>query len=134
MTTYVINNSAGRDNACAAITELDPAKTWTVTIEPYRKRRTLSQLRTMWMWVDEVAEEIAPVTGYTKEELHEVFKHNFLPATILQVEGLEPTERRTTTNLDTAAMSAYMEEIFRWATQTMGIKVTLPPVQTEQRG
>jgi len=112
---------------------LENGKQWKITIERKRKLRSPQQLKLMWMWVDEVAKIVGEETGNDKEDLHEIFKHNWLPAKILQVEGLEPAERCSTKGLNTIDMAIYMDKIYRWATQDMGFVLPLPPVVTEQR-
>ena len=129
----IISCEATRQRALEHIAGLSPDKVWEVTVARQVKHRTLKQLALMWVWVDTVAKIVGEETGHDKEELHEIFKHNFLPAKILQVEGLEPTERRTTKGLNTIEMGLYMDKIFRWATQDMGFVLPLPPVQTEER-
>lgn len=112
---------------------LENGKQWKITIERKRKQRSPQQLKLMWLWVDEVAKIVGEETGNDKDDLHEIFKHNWLPAKILQVEGLEPAERRTTKGLNTVDMALYMDKIYRWATQDMGFVLPLPPVATEVR-
>ena len=116
-----------------AVFALDPDKAWNIEIKPHRKRRTLSQNRMLWAWLNEIADIVGPATGYYADELHEIFKQNFLEPTKIEVEGLQ-ANYRSTTKLDTKEMAEYCDRIYNWAQETLSIELPLPPVGTEPRG
>lgn len=71
---YLLIDEARRQNCIAEIAALDLTKTRSVEIKEYRKNRSTSQNRTMWMWLN----AMAPDFGYSADDLHEVFKQKFL--------------------------------------------------------
>lgn len=82
----------------------------------YSKARSLNQNALMWKWINEVADIIADDTGYTPNEMHEYFKHEFLTPRVIDVNGTV-IEIYSTTKLTTQEMSEYMGKIQAWAAQ-----------------
>lgn len=68
---YTVNSAGSRDALCGMITALDITKAWTVTIEPFKKKRTLEQNRLQRQWLNEISEQLGDRTpeearGYCK--------------------------------------------------------------------
>ena len=123
---FIISDGASRLRALDHITRLDlGGKEWEIAVKRHRKRRSLKQNNLMWMWIDEITPYVSEATGYEKDEIHELFKQNFLPHIKLEMGGLA-ANRWTTTELDTKEMSAYCDRIYRWAIG-FGIVLPLPP-------
>lgn len=95
-----------------------------VTVEPAKKRRSLSQNALMHKWVGEVASKVSEYSGHTHDDVHEFFKRKFLAPQIIEIGG-EVVERYTTTKMTPAEMSSYMDRIYEFATG-IGIYLTLP--------
>ena len=125
----IIRGEEQRAHACRVISGLDISKPWRVTIAPYRKVRSLSQSNLMWAWLDEVADHVREHTGMDKDEIHEFFKARFCPPSFLALGG-EAVQRKTTTKLDTAQMSRYLEDIRSWCFSTLGISLSAPPSES----
>ena len=123
--SIVIRNEEMRRRVISFLSNLNIEKPWEITIEPYRKKRSLSQLRLMWLWIGEVAEHVREHTGMDSEDVHAFLKEKFLPPRIIEIAG-EAVEYRTTTKLTTAEMSEYMDRIYAWATTELGLLLPLP--------
>jgi hypothetical protein len=122
---YVLRDETIRANVLRLIAALDLSKPWQVTVEPFRKPRTLSQNALMWKWLNDVAEAVSQHTGMDADDIHEFFKKKFLTPRIVEIGG-EAVERYTTTNLSTAEMSRYMDRIYAFVTSELGILLPLP--------
>lgn len=105
--------------------KLDSAKPFIVTVEPHKKRRSLSQNALMWKWITEIVNAVSEYTGHDADELHHFFKSKYLPPRVVEVGG-ETVPYYTTTKLTTAEMSEYMDKIYAFATQELGIILPLP--------
>lgn len=119
MTTIVIRVEEQRAHACRVIASLDLSKPWRVQIAPYKKNRSLEQNNYMWAMNTEIAKH----TGHTPEEIHEHCKGQFLAPRSVTVKEMT-TEYRTTTTLNTAEMSEYLERIRAWAQVDLGIALS----------
>lgn len=121
----VVRTEAERTAAIRFIGVLSLEKPIRLTVEEVTKRRTLSQNALMWKWLNEVADKMAEYSGHTPEEIHDFFKRKFLSPTLVTIAG-ETVERYTTTKMNTAEMSAYMDRIYAFVTGECGIYLTLP--------
>lgn len=123
--TVIVRDEGMRTRVVQHIAALNIDKPWAITIEPYRKKRTLSQNALMWKWINEVAQYVHEATGQDSDDVHEFFKVKFLPARIVELGG-EIIEWRTTTRLTTAEMSEYMNKIYAWVTTELGLLLPVP--------
>jgi hypothetical protein len=130
--SIILRDETLRRRAIGLIQNLDLSKDWQVTIEPRKKKRTLNQNALYWKWLEEVVTAVQMDTGNSREAIHEVFKRKFLPAQVEEVLG-EKVEKRTTTTLTTAEMSAYMDAIYAFVTSELGILLPLPEEYTGER-
>lgn len=105
--------------------KLNPDKPFVLTIEPYRKKRTLSQNALLWKRHSEVCAAVSAETGYSNEDVHELMKQMFLPPKIIEVNG-QVIKRYSSKNLTTAEMSAFMGKIEAFAQTELGIILTVP--------
>lgn len=71
---YILIDEQRRQNCMAEIAALNMSKTYSVEIKAYRKNRSSSQNRTMWMWLN----ALAPDWCHSADDLHEIFKQRFL--------------------------------------------------------
>ncbi len=130
---FIISDEEGRRQAIDHIAGVDlEGKQWKVSVKRYREGRTQRQTRLYFTWVDEVVSHVSDTTGYEKHEVHKFFKDNFLePGRDIQIKGLTARAEVTTTTLNTAEMSAYMDTIYRWVSAEFGFALRLPPVMVE---
>jgi hypothetical protein len=102
-----------------------------VVIRPHKSKRTLDQNALYWKWLDIIRLHIADSTGqfYSAEDLHEFFKSRFTQARTVEVGGDVATVRRTTTKLNTAEFSAYMEAVDRYCIDRMQLYLPQPGME-----
>lgn len=121
----IIRDEALRARVISLIGALSLTKPWQVTIEPWKKRRTQSQLALYWLWLDLVVQHIHEHSGQDKDDVHEALKAKFLPARVVELDG-QPYEIRSTKKLSTAEMADYTDKVYAWATSELGLLLPLP--------
>lgn len=95
-----------------------------------RKHATRSLHQNAWYWAG-VIQPIADYTGYTPEETHELLKARFLPKRLAIADGNgvvvdEVVIGGSTTKLNKIQFGEYVEEIRRWAGETLAITIHDP--------
>jgi len=123
----IIRDEPMRARLCALISRLDLEKEWQVTIERYKEWRSLEQNRYYWLIVGVIAQE----TGNDPDSVHEALKQKFLIPDEISFMG-EKVLYRSTTRLDTKAMSEYLDKVHALATQELGILLPVPDEETEE--
>ena len=124
--TIIIRNEPLRKLALLTIGALDLTKPWVLTIERETKRRTLSQNRLMWDWIDDVVDHVEEYTGHDKHEIHDFLKRKFLgPKRVIVGDSVEDCTP-STKKLNTAQMTDYMNKIYAWATTELGLFLPVP--------
>lgn len=101
-----------------------------VEIAISRKRATRSQEQNAWYWSCLVG-LVAEHTGYSPNEIHEVYKAKFLPKRLAMCDGNGEIKGEfviggTTAKLTTVQFSDYCEEIRAWAAQDLGVHIPDP--------
>lgn len=115
--TYILNSDADRRNAMVALRAAPEG--YTVTLEPYERRRNAEQNALYWSRLQEIS-EVWNEGGvyYTKDGLHEAFADALLPKKEVQIPGGKTKlVRKSTTELTVAEFSDYLERIAAWAAQ-----------------
>lgn len=92
---------------------------YVLTITKRRERRTLSQNALLWMWIRCIADD----TGNTTNDLYDVFCSKFLRKRV-EVNGDVVECCKTSSQLNTAEMTAFLDNIQVYAASELGI--TLP--------
>jgi hypothetical protein len=98
-----------------------------VTVE--RKYATRSVDQNKWYWACVVG-LVADHTGYTPDEIHEIYKAKFIPKAMAIADGNgeivgEVVLGGSTTRMDTVEFSDYCERIRDWAA-TLGVVIPDP--------
>lgn len=98
-----------------------------ITVE--RKYATRSQKQNRWYW-SQVIGLVAEHTGYTPDEIHEIYKAKFIPKPMAIADGNgeivgEVVLGGSTTRMDTVQFSEFCERIREWAA-TLGIVIPDP--------
>jgi hypothetical protein len=130
---YIVRDDAIRANAIADLMARDLKRPVRVTVEPYRKRRSLAQNRLMWMYLTLVAEAVSEHTGHEPEDVHEFFKARFCPAKAHELVG-EWVESKSTATLNTVEMTEYLDRIYRFSVERLGLILPTPGLFEEHRG
>ena len=104
-----------------------------VEIEVRRKRATRSQQANAWYW-SQVVGRVAEHTGYTPDEIHDIYKAKFLPKRLAFADGNGEVKGEfviggTTTRLSKLEFYEYCESIREWAADTLGVVIPDPEPQ-----
>jgi hypothetical protein len=118
---YIIRTEVQRDAIRDLVAKLDVSKPWSVTVDPYRKKRTNSQNNLYWKWISIVARE----TGNSKDDVHDAFKQMFCPPRVVKI-GDDERSIYTTTKLTTQEMTDYINAVYAYATSELGYLLPLP--------
>jgi len=133
---FVLRESVHFDSLVTALKANWPAmaaagKPLGVTVAPYRKSRSHEANALMWVWLTQIAEQ-AWVAGrqYAPEVWHEHMKRELLPERNARGDEkwrLLPDDSRdlvmSTTRLNIAEMSIYMEKLQANAATTLGVQL-----------
>lgn len=120
-----IFNEPSRGRAMALIAALDLSKAWEVIVRPKKAKRSLDQNSLYWMWLGIIAND----TGNTANDVHEWCKCEFLPPVFVAINGKQQECRRSTTELNTADMTAYLDRVSAWSAMELGIALPHPDDQ-----
>lgn len=121
----IVGNEDMRGRVQQLIAGLDLSKPWSVTVEPFKKKRSLSQNSLYWLWLNETVKIVSQETGNDSDDLHEFFKRKFLAPTVIEING-ETVQKWTTTKLTTQEMTDFINKVYAWVTGELGILLPLP--------
>lgn len=97
---------------------------YTLEIKKKVKKRTVDQNALMWMWFTCIEDE----TGTLKQDVHDYYCKMFLRR-IIVINGKEETVVRTTSKLNTAEMTVFLNKIQADAASEFGIRLPSPDDQ-----
>ncbi|MCL2596245.1 MAG: recombination protein NinB [Paludibacter sp.] len=122
--TLILTKEADKVPARAAINDLqfDNGKSFVIVLKENKKRRTIDQNRLMWLWLSCIENE----TGQERESLHEFFKSAYLQPEYKFVFGVQTEIPPTTTKLNTAEFTHYLERIQQFASTELSIVLPNP--------
>lgn len=107
----------------AYLQKLSPAKEYDVTVAIHNRNRTIPQNSLYWLHVACIADE----TGSDRDEVHAELKRLYLPSeSVTGMYGETIVRPVSTTKLDTAQFSAYIEKVVAFAASTLGIVLPMP--------
>ena len=82
----------------------------------YGKKRSLRANALYWDWMQALSERFSAKGQYSKEEMHDLMRHNFLGYEDRMIGNtLISQQLKSTTDLDSGEMFHYMEKIDAWA-------------------
>ena len=116
-----IRNEIDRIKILTAIQQLKEGVHWIVDIKRYRKKRTHSQNKLYWLWINCIAQE----TGNKPEDIHDYLKDRFLPKREINVFGEIKQVSFSTTELNTKQFTDYLNAIDA-DVSTEGIRLLYP--------
>lgn len=100
-------------------------------VEVYQKRAIRSLRANAYYHV--ILNIIAIDTGHTHEQLHEICKNKFNADVIHLPKGGMVMVGKTTTNLDTAEFTGYVNRVKQWANDEFGIVIPEPDKFDDRR-
>ena len=115
---------------CVVLKQIATMRDGEVLIRIERAHATRSQQQNAWYW-SQVVGLVARHTGYTSDEIHEIYKAKFLPKAMTFADGNgevvgEFVIGGSTAKLDTKAFSDYCEQIREWAADELGVVIPDP--------
>jgi len=104
---YILKNDTRRDAAIKYIQSLDINEPYEVIVQPYKKKRSSAQNRFLW----KAYRYISDYTGYTEEELHELFKAACIGYDVFTFNGEKFLKPKTSTRLTVKGMTKMLEKV-----------------------
>jgi hypothetical protein len=98
-----------KPNLIKQIEALSPTERFSVEIKPYKSKRSSEQNSRYWALVTGLGKHI----GYTPDETHDILRFKFLRNAI-EINGERLPLLRTTTKLNTAEFTDYMDAVERF--------------------
>ena len=129
MTAIIIRNQQNKDHCLAIVGRLQLASPWHIEIKPYKKTRSLAQNSLYWKWVDCIRLHVMDSTGVvaTKDDVHAELGNKFLLTEAGVTLKGEATHRvASTTRLNTADFTAYLEQIDAYCADSLGLILPHP--------
>lgn len=135
---FVLRNEHIRDNLIEYVRNL-PAqddRPLEVTIQRYRKRRSLAQNNAFHKIIHELAMSYAEQTGqwFSEATWKELVKRELLGSTSAEINGKVVTITKPTSSLSVVEFSDLLEQIPPWAWDNFEIDVMLPNEWPEAMG
>lgn len=97
---------------------------YTLEIKKKVKKRTVDQNALMWMWFTCIEDE----TGTLKQDVHDYYCKKFLRR-VVSFNGKEEVVVRTTSKLNTAEMTTFLNKVQADAAAEFGIRLPSPDDQ-----
>ena len=91
---------------------LDPTIRWSIKASPFKSTRSNEQNSRLW----KLYTELGAYIGHSPDEVHELMGYKFLRE-LKTVNGEAVEAIKSTTKLNTKAMTEYQEQIERWASE-----------------
>lgn len=88
-------------------TKCKPGDTITMTLTNQKPKRTIRQNSYYWAYIAIIAAE----TGNGPDDLHTLFKHEFLSGTVVEVMGKQVVREASTTDLSRLEFGEYIDKI-----------------------
>jgi len=131
--TVKIIGEAQRQRAMEILRGLPLEPVCEVTFREAKSKRSLAQNSIYWKWVDCIRLHVMDSTGqaYSADQMHEWFKAKFLPTSTVEIAGEVQRCRLSTTVLNTAEMSEYMDKIDRFCVSNLGLYLPQPGMMDE---
>lgn len=119
---FTITNQYDRRSVASYIEKLTEGKRYEVTVSTVRKSRTVPQNKLYWLWLNCISAE----TGNDKGDLHFYFSEKYLPPHEFSIGSVKIVRPISTTELDTAQFTHYLEKVQQFVSTEMGIILPVP--------
>lgn len=126
---YILTNELRRDAAIKHIQSLDIREPYEIIVQSYDKKRSLPQNRTLW----NLYKPLADYTGYTPEELHEIFKAACIGYEVFTFNGEKFIKPKTSTRLTVKGMAKMLEKIMLVGS-FLGVNLPIPDQYADNLG
>lgn len=103
------------------IANLDPRKSWDVSIEEHKSTRSQNQNRIYWKWISIIGNHV----GQPREDMHRTFAIRFLEPELFVVDGKQYVGAKSTTGLTTKEFTEYLDKINATAL-ALGLQLPTP--------
>ncbi len=117
-----IHNYKTREEAIKMVSDLDLSKVHNLKITCKRGKRSIDQNSLYWMWLTCIEQE----TGNDKNDLHLLFRRDYLGTELKVVLGNDISEPKSTKILDTSQFKQYLDKIQIFASSELGIRLPDP--------
>jgi hypothetical protein len=116
---YILTNELRREAAIKHIQSLDINEPFEIIVQSYNKKRSLPQNKLLWA----IYKPLSDYTGYTEEELHDIFKTACIGYDVFTFNGNQYIKPKTSTRLTVKGMTRMLEKIMVVANF---LEVTIP--------
>lgn len=117
-----IRQPADKAKVLDYVSKLPDSKLYDITINIHRQTRTIPQNKLYWMWINCISRE----TGNEPSDLHEYFGGKWLPKDSYLIFGVVNLKPLSTTKLNTAEFTAYLDKIQTFTSSELGIVLPQP--------
>jgi len=115
-----ITTESERESFLSYFKALSLAKPLSVDIKLYRRNRSASQNKLMWLWLQVIGDDL----GYTKDETYHEMSELYLPViTMRRFDGKKQETRLTTSKLNSKEFTDFLNNIELFAA---GMGIILP--------
>jgi len=104
---YILSSDNRRNAAIKHIQSLDLNEPYEIIVQLYNKKRSISQNKLLWNMYKPISE----YTGYTEEELHELFKATCIGYDVFTFNGEQFLKPKSSTRLTVKGMTKMLEKI-----------------------
>ena len=122
MPKFIIISQANKEAVQQYIDRLPEGKKYEVEVNLCRKRRTIDQNSLYWLWLNCLEAE----TGNDINTLHDFFKQTYLGLKQTLCFGKQVIREVTTTDLNTAEFTDYLNKVQAFAASECGVILPLP--------
>lgn len=124
MRRIIIHGDVQKMSAKKAIDELPGNGRFEVVIKRHQKPRSVDQNALMWKWLEILGNDL----GYSKNEMYDEACRVLLGSETKQspFTGEEYQRLRTSSGLDKAEFSAFLDDLYRWALNEFNCILPLP--------
>lgn len=125
MPTYTITTDKDAERIAELVRGLSTEnKAWDVVVRKHVKSVSDPQRKLYWSCVTILGNEL----GYDKDEMHDALREKFLPVEEVEILGVIRKRLTSTSARDfgVSRMSAYIDDIYRFAAQELGILLPHP--------
>jgi len=120
--TFILRDEIIRANCVRLLADISIDKPLRVTIKNFVKPRSTNQNALYWAWLAIIERD----TGQDKDDLHSLFKRQFLPRKFVEIDGVSREVEPHTPKCTTVEFSEYMERVSAFAVRELGIVLPGP--------